>query len=170
MELWDILDKERNPTGRTAVRGNPLAEGDYHLVVHVWTRNSEGKFLISRRAHEKDMFPDLWETTGGSAITGEDSLTAVLREANEELGLVLDPAKGRLVRTIRRDYRATPDFLDVWFFSHEADLAGLKFQKEEVCDAKWADAEEIKKLFELGQFVPTTEYLHEFLDSISEGE
>ena len=37
-----------------------------------------------------------WETTGGSALAGDDSLTAALRETKEELGIDLDPQKGVL--------------------------------------------------------------------------
>lgn len=165
MELWDILDIDRNKTGKTAVRGEPMLPGEYHLVVHVWTRNSGGKFLISRRAPDKHPFPGMWETTGGSAVSGDDSLSTALKEAKEELGLELDPAKGKLVRTMRRDERNVPDHLDVWLFPHETEISSLTFQKEEVCDAKWADASEIKELFDRGEFVPTTYYLHEFMDS-----
>ena len=35
MELWDVYDINRNKTGKTAVRGEGLPEGGYHLVVHV---------------------------------------------------------------------------------------------------------------------------------------
>jgi 8-oxo-dGTP diphosphatase len=166
MELWDILDENRNKTGRTIVRGNPMNPDEYHLVVHVWTQNSEGKFLISKRTPDKHPFPGMWETTGGSAISGDDSLTTALKEAGEELGLPLDPAKGKLVRQMRRDEKDFPDHLDVWLFHHDIDLSELTFQKEEVCDATWVDSSEIKELFDQGKFVPTTYYLHEFMDSL----
>ena len=42
-EIWDVYDKERNLTGQTHRRGDPLAPGEYHLVVHICIFNSQGK-------------------------------------------------------------------------------------------------------------------------------
>ena len=42
VELWDILDKDGRLTGRTVEKGRPLKEGEYHLIVHIWIRNSKG--------------------------------------------------------------------------------------------------------------------------------
>ena len=41
-ELWDVYDENRNCTGRLHRRGDPLSEGEYHLVVYVWMLNSRG--------------------------------------------------------------------------------------------------------------------------------
>ena len=49
-ELWDIYDKNRNITGKTIARGELMAEDEYHLVVQVWIKNDENKWLISKRA------------------------------------------------------------------------------------------------------------------------
>ena len=43
MELWDVYDINRNKTGKTAVRGEGLPEGGYHLVVHVCIIGSDGE-------------------------------------------------------------------------------------------------------------------------------
>jgi hypothetical protein len=47
MELWDVYDINRNKTGKTAVRGEGLPEGGYHLVVHVCIIGSDGRMLSS---------------------------------------------------------------------------------------------------------------------------
>ena len=60
MELWDIYDIDRQPTGGTSVRGEALGSGEYHMVVHLGIFNSEG-FLRS------------WESTLISAIYGQSS-------------------------------------------------------------------------------------------------
>ena len=82
-ELWDLYGADRAPLGRAHVRGEALPEGCFHLVVHVWIRNSRGQYLISQRAAGRSAFPLMWETTGGSVLAGEDSLAGALREARE---------------------------------------------------------------------------------------
>lgn len=93
-EIWDITDAEGRPTGRTMEKGTPMRPGEYHLSVSVWIVNDSGEFLISRRVPGKKAAPGMWEAAGGSALAGEDALTAALREVKEELGLVLDPGEG----------------------------------------------------------------------------
>ena len=88
-EIWALYDAERRPLGRVMRRGEPVPEGCYHLSVQVWIRDGAGRFLISRRHPDKPMFPLCWETPGGAAVAGEDSLAAALREVREELGIAL---------------------------------------------------------------------------------
>ena len=88
-ELWDVYDENRNLTGRLHRRGDMMPKGDYHLVVHIWLMNERGEFLLTKRAPNKG-FPGMWECTGGSALAGDDSLTAAIRESKEETGLTLN--------------------------------------------------------------------------------
>ena len=85
-ELWDVYDAAGRKTGRVQRRGDPLGPGDFHLCIHVWIVNARGEYLLTQRAPGKSM-AGLWECTGGSALLGEDSLTAALREVREETGV-----------------------------------------------------------------------------------
>lgn len=166
MEFWDILDRDRNFTGRTHQRGKPLQAGDYHLVVHVWIRNGKGEYLISKRTPNKP-FPLMWEPTGGSAVSGDDSLKTALKEVQEELGISLDPEKGRLLTTLRRDTLPHQQFTDVWLFTHETDILSVVLQEGETCDAMWALPNKIRELISAGQFVHAElfPYLEDLLTS-----
>lgn len=157
-ELWDVYDFNRQRTGRTIRRGELMAADEYHLVVQVWIRNRRGQWLISRRAPGKS-HPLQWEPTGGSVLAGEDSLDGALREAREELGIALDPARGTLFCSARREQFtwANPGFLDVWVFEHECDIGGLTLQREETCAAMWATEADIRAMIGDGRFVPMTE-------------
>lgn len=153
MEIWDIYNEKRQLTGKTHIRGELMQPGDYHLVVDIWIRNSQGQFLISRR-HQTKHYGLFWECTGGSALAGESSVDAAIREVKEELGISLSPENGKLVRTaIVADY-----FRDSWLFEAESELSNLQLQANEVIDAKWVTHEEIKILFEKDKFVPTLKY------------
>ncbi len=72
MEYWDVLDSNRNKTGKVILRGDAFNENEYHLIVHVWIKNSKNQFIISKRKNDKYPYPGLWECTGGSAVSGDD--------------------------------------------------------------------------------------------------
>ncbi len=159
-ELWDIYDKNRIKTGRTVDRGkmteaianDMIARCEYHIIVHVWYKNPRGEFLISKRSPNKE-YGNLWEPTGGSAITGEDSMMAALREGNEELGVAPDTRSGRLFKTLDRVPLA-PDFLDVWLFDLDMPIEHVVLQEGETCDAMWATKEKILEMIDSGTFIP----------------
>ena len=49
MELWDVYDAQRQPLGKTHVRGVPMAPGEYHLVVFVWVFDGRGRVVMTKR-------------------------------------------------------------------------------------------------------------------------
>ena len=158
-EIWDIYDRNRTFTGRTMLRGEPMEEDAYHLVVSVWIRNSEGKWLLSRRAENKS-HPLKWEPVGGSVLAGEDSLSGALREVQEELGISLKKENGTLYTSFRREKISweNPGFLDIWYFEQDISIDEIVLQQEETCGAKWASEAEILHMIEAGEFVPTKEF------------
>ena len=147
-EIWDVYDSERNLTGRTHRRIDPLKPGDYHLVVFIWLRNSEGEYLISKRAPNKG-YPDLWENTGGSAIAGDDSITAAVREVKEEVGLDVKPENGKCILSLQRE----DSFFDVWLFDQDFDINDVVLQENETVDAKYATLDEIAEMITKNEFV-----------------
>ena len=157
-EQWDVYDFQRQKTGCVHRRGEPMRADEYHLVVQVWIRNRHGQWLISQRAPGKSE-PLKWEPTGGSVLAGEDSLTGALREALEELGVRLDPRRGTLFCSARREQPcwANPGFLDVWVFEHDCAISDLCLQREETVDAVWASEAEIRTMIADGRFVPMTD-------------
>lgn len=150
MELWDILDENGNKTGRTGERGQPLNPGEYHLVVFAFIRNASGQFIISKRSPQKT-FPSTWEITGGSAIAGDDSFSAIVREVREELGIDLI-SNGRILKSTKHDGE-DHYFSDIWLFEHDIDMKKVICQEEEVSEARLATKEEIIKLIADGIFM-----------------
>lgn len=163
-ELWDVLDADRNPTGRVHRRGDFLEPGDYHLIVHIWVMGENGEFLLTKRTPNKG-FPNMWEATGGSALTGDDSLTAAVREVREETGLALDPMRGSCVLQYRREEA----FVDVWLFRQEFDLDDVILLEGETCDKMRADIPKILDLQAQGRLVPFP-YLQQLFDLVKKRE
>ena len=147
-EFWDVLDENRQPVGRLHRRGDPLAPGEFHLVVQVWIQNRRGEFLLTRRTANKGN-SHLWETVGGSAVAGDDSLSAAIREVHEETGIQLSPSEGTLLKTRRNKN----DFCDVWRFRHEFELSQIIFQPGETCAAMIADRAKLQALRNSGRLV-----------------
>ncbi len=170
MELWDLYTPQRESTGKTHLRGQPLPEGLCHLVVHVWIRNSQGQYLISQRSADRPTWPLMWETVGGSVVSGENSLTGALREVREEVGLDLTPEQGRLlfsqVRPMFRSHTA-PDILDVWLFAYDGPVALSEALTKEVAQVKWMTPQEIKVLDDSETLVETLRYFFERVSEIT---
>lgn len=163
-EIWDLYNENRQLTGRDHIRGEEIPLGYFHLVVHVWIRNSEGNYLISQRSVNRPMNPLKWECVGGSVLKGEDSLTGALRETKEEVGLTLDPKSGRVIRsTIGRVINGTrfSDIVDVWLFSYDGPVSLNMATTDEVAQSIWLDKKQIKELFDKGDFVDTLAYFFE---------
>ena len=135
-EIWDLYDENRELLGKDHVRGEQLPIDGYHLVVHVWIRNSKGEYLISQRSANRPTFPLMWECVGGSVVKGEDSMQGAIREAKEEVGVELNPEKGQVIN-------ATTD---------------------EVAQVAWMNRTQIKELFDANMFVDTLEYFFAEVD------
>jgi 8-oxo-dGTP diphosphatase len=158
MEIWDIYDSNRNKTGKTHVRGIPLAANDYHLVVEIWIINESGQFIVTKR-HPDKPFPNLWECTGGSVVAGENSLEGALREVSEEIGITLNPSNGKIIH----QYQSRDTHYDVWLFRQNVDVEDIVLQKEEVTDLSFVNHKELKNLYDENKMIPKHKYIFEIL-------
>lgn len=153
-EIWDLYNENRELLGKDHIRGKKLPIDSYHLVVHVWIRNSKGEYLISQRSANRPTFPSMWETVGGSVVKGEDSLQGAIREAKEEVGVDLVPENGKVLFTkIRKD-----SILDVWLFEYDGEVDLCNATTDEVAQAAWMDRKQIKGLFDEKKLVDTLKY------------
>jgi 8-oxo-dGTP diphosphatase len=167
-ELWDVVDEHGCKTGRLHERGTTMKKGEYHLSVSVWILNNKGEFLISKRTPTK-IAPNMWETTGGSAIAGEYSLEAAVRETKEKLTINLNPEKGHIFTkyTYLHSSGDGAAYIEVWIFVQEIDISTVVLQPTETCDVIWASKEKIKRLIEDGQFINYT-YINDLFRTASE--
>lgn len=161
MELWDLYNERRELTGRDHIRGEEVPQGFYHLVVHIWIRNSKGEYLISQRSADRPAYPLMWECVGGSVTKGEDSLTGALRETKEEVGLTLSSEDGKLVYSVVgrvvNGVKFT-DIVDVWLFEYNGPVSLDQATTKEVAQTVWMTKEQIKELFDTGNLVHTLGY------------
>lgn len=165
MELWDLYDRDRHPTGEILERGRPVPPGRYHLVVHVVIFNSQGEMLIQQRQPFKEGWPNLWDiTVGGSAIAGDDSRSAAEREVMEELGLPIALSNELPKLTLPFDQ----GFDDIYTLTMDVDLSTLRLQESEVQSVKWADEAEVLTMLADGRFIPYHRAFIELLFSLKD--
>ena len=160
-EIWDLYSENRELLGRDHIRGEQLPIDGFHLVVHVWIRNSKGEYLISQRSANRSRYPLMWECVGGSVVKGEDSLQGAIREVKEEVGIDLEPDKGHvLFAKVRKimEGKIFNDIVDVWLFYYDGEVNLSNATTDEVAQVAWMDREQIRDLHEQKMFVGTLEY------------
>ena len=156
MELWDIYDKDKKPTGRTMERNDwCLQDGEYHLTVLGVVCRPDGKFLITKRVMTKAWAPGWWEVSGGAVMAGETSGEAVKREVLEETGLDVTNAEGGYVFSYKRENPGEGDnyFVDIYRFVMDFDESDVKPQEAETDGFMLATVDEIKAFAKQGIFL-----------------
>lgn len=148
MEYWDVYDACFQKTGEIHRRQDALKDGQYHLVVNVFLINSKKELLIQKRSHTVAWKPDIWATTGGSALAGEGPMEACIRELKEETGIDASKEDMRMLAIFQRvnSYQA------VFLMKSEATLSQMTMQTEEVAELKWATIAEIKDMIKQDRF------------------
>lgn len=149
MENVDIYNKARKYIGKTTDRDN-LKEGEYRISVHIWILIQK-KILIQKRTSNKKIFPNLWEQTGGGVLAGENSIDAAKRETREELKINISDSELTYVGS----YTRINDIVDIWLVEKDIDIKNIVMQKEEVQEVRLVSLQELDKMIERKEVVPT---------------
>lgn len=156
-EVFDILNEKGEKTGEKMTRGKVHELGALHGSVHIWVlreRIGGTEVLLQKRAEDKDSYPSCYDAAAtGHIDSGEDSLSAAVRETSEELGYPAKPAQ--LVPLFRK--RVSEDnifhgkrFINneitwVYLFIGEPDPDKLHYEEAEISELRWFDSAELLK-------------------------
>ncbi|WP_294974260.1 NUDIX domain-containing protein [uncultured Leuconostoc sp.] len=142
-EVWDIYDGNRRLTGSKHLRGQELGIGEYHLVVNALILNDDGQVLMQKRSFNKISYPGIWTVaTGGSALAGENSRQALIRELSEELHLRVTSDRLQFINSINYT-----DWIEDWFAVRiDASLTNLVYQSSEIEAIRWTPIQEAIKI------------------------
>lgn len=153
-EYFDVLDKNGNKTGLTKPRSAVHRDGDWHRAVHVWVVNDKGEILLQRRALDKDTHPGFWDiSVGGHLQTGDEPLSAAVREVREEIGLNIPPSDFQLIHEHHSSEQPHPGFLNNSFYNlylvrTSKTIADMTKQESEVSELKFVPLSEFKTMVE----------------------
>lgn len=154
MEIFDIIDKEGNPTGRTVTREKAHAEGIPHRTAHIWIirqKDNRIQVLLQKRSQNKDSFPGKFDTSSAGHIqAGDEPLESALRELHEELGIQGTPVQlqfaGTFPISFAKEFHGKlfrdEELAFVYIYSQPVNINDLVLQKEEVESVEWFDLED----------------------------
>jgi isopentenyldiphosphate isomerase len=127
-----------------------------HKVVHILIFDRTGSLLLQRRAVNKDIQPDKWDTSvGGHMSPGETAVSAVRRECLEELGF----DSGITADDELYQYIMISDIEKEWVttFRIQTELSEFCFDRKEISEVRFWTREEIEKNIGKGLFTPNFE-------------
>lgn len=117
-------------------------------VAMLWLINDKNEVLIARRAGHLDSDPGLWgPSVSGQIEKGESALEAIVREAQEELGLepsVLSPTFGSEISHEHHDGEVRE--FTIFHARIKDSLVDFFPESSEVEEIRWISIEDLRKL------------------------
>ncbi len=153
-EEWlDLLDEQGKIIGkapRSQVHGNPDL---LHPVVHLHIFDSKGRLFLQKRSDNKDLYPGFWDTAvGGHISSGENPEYALIRETQEELGIVPESARIIFKYIMRNEYES--ELVHSFKMRHDGPFI---LNPEEISEGRYWTQFEIKKFLGKNVFTPNFE-------------
>jgi isopentenyldiphosphate isomerase len=107
-ELWQAYDAQGRPIAEKGLTKAVARDGALHGAAHVWiwreSDTGQREILLQKRAADKPTWPGFYDISAAGHIDfGETPLQAVVREAQEELGLTVSDRDLSLVFVHRRN-------------------------------------------------------------------
>ena len=147
VKIYRLVDGKRIDTGKIYQRGSnwKTDEDDCYIVgVNNWIINSEGKFLVQKRAYTKKNNPGKWSSTNGLIQLGESNLETVQRETKEELGIEINPNQIMLFK--ENHIVGNHLIVDIFMTYADVKLEDITIQESEVDTVCYVSLDELLNL------------------------
>ncbi|MDD7363089.1 MAG: NUDIX domain-containing protein [Peptoniphilus sp.] len=159
-ELWDLYDKDNEPTGEVLYRGERIPKGSYHRVVEAWVRTPDGRYILQQRSAKKKNYPGFWSCTAcGSVLSGEEPEHAMIREMYEEMGICLEASDLYLERIITE----FPAHYYIYRIEKDVSEDDIVLDPEEVEDFVFLDRDELE-YWMAEKHMTKLSYYHDFFE------
>ena len=147
VKTYRLIDGKRIETGKTYKRDTLWSaedEDSYIVGINNWIINSEGKFLVQRRALTKKNNPGKWSSTNGLIQLGENNIDTVIRESKEELGI--DVNKDQIKVFEENHVIGNHLIVDIFITFSDVNLSDIKTQESEVDKVCFVTLDELVNL------------------------
>lgn len=127
-ELWQDLKLNGERVEKPRRRGEELPEDHFCAAAHLWVwrydANGQKEILLQRRSRTKKSWPGFYDASAtGHVNFGEEPIISVLREAQEEINLQLQPSDVTIAGVYRlyaRNWRDQKLMNELqWIYIHE---------------------------------------------------
>ena len=147
MEKFELVDKNGSKTGKIITYFESRNPGnipdEYYLqVAGVVIINNENKILLQKRSRFKLSNPGKWGICSGKVDLGETPLEAGIREALEEIGILLNKDELKFL-SVYKDKKA---HYTVYYVRKNVDIDECRIQEEELEEVRYFKIEELEKL------------------------
>ena len=151
-EILEIFDEDNQSLGIFKTRSEVHKDFLFwHRVVTIWIINDKGEILCQKQNYKKmesASVLDKWiPNFGGHINKGEEFLETAKRELEEEIGLQINDKDLEFLE-IRKSKSFHKHFVVAYILKWNGNLEDLKFNDDEITDAKWFSYEDIKKMRE----------------------
>ena len=142
-EIFDVVNESDEVIG-TATRGEVHARKLWHRAVHVMVVGKDGRIFLQKRSLRKDTAPGRWDSAcSGHVDSGEDYVSAAVRELNEEIGLVIAGPEA-LTPLFRLSPCEDTGWEFLWIFQLRSD-GPFVLNPAEIDEGRWISVEELSQ-------------------------
>lgn len=125
-----------------------VEQSDIYRVSALWLTNSKGEMLLAQRSLLKKHGPGKWgPAVAGTVDEGETYEINILKEAEEEIGLILSSEEIRVGPKVKIQGNHL-HFCQWYYAKSDKNIDEFVLQEDEVMDARWVSPEELKQLTE----------------------
>jgi isopentenyldiphosphate isomerase len=147
-EQFPVVDPEGTVIGKASRSQCHNGSKMLHPVVHLHIFNSKGELFLQKRSLAKDVQPGKWDTSSAGHIDyGETAGMAVIREASEELGIIVSNPVFIEKYVIETDLERELSYCYRIVYDGE-----IHIDNEEVADGRFWTFEEIRQQLHSGIF------------------
>jgi isopentenyldiphosphate isomerase/intracellular septation protein A len=152
-EWFDIVDSNGKVKGRAPRTLCHSGPGMLHPVVHLHLIDSKNRIYLQKRHMNKQIQPGKWDTAvGGHVASGEPLDAALMREAQEELGI--SEFKPVLIGRYVWETEVESELVYMFAAGYEKNIV---FNRDEIEDGKYWKIKNIKTNLRKGIFTPNFE-------------
>lgn len=155
-EVFPIVNEKDEVIGKITRYEAHKSPNVIHRAIEILVFDKEGRLLIQKRSMTKDTCPGYWSlSVGGHVGYDEEYLPVAIREAHEEIGIVILPESLESLGKIITISPNEKEMNQVYKYVIEGSTT-FKPSEDEVDELKFVDLKTLEKMLKTEKWTPTT--------------